>query len=96
MSRRIEGDGIIALNMDVLRERLRETFGGELQDTVAKNLNMAQGNVSKLLSGSQQPTLETIFHIAEVYNVSTDWLLGISERKRSVKTPGAVSYVWRP
>lgn len=80
------------LNMDILKNRLREAFGDDSQETVGKNLNMTQGNVSKLLSGSQQPTLETIFHIAETYNVSVDWLLGISEKKRSTKTAHAVSY----
>lgn len=78
-----KGGGTMALRMDILRDRLRETFGEDRQDTVAENLNMSQGNVSKILSGSQQPTLETIFHIAEAYNVSTDWLLGISKQKKA-------------
>lgn len=79
----------MALNMEILRNRLREAFGDDSQETVGKKLNMTQGNVSKLLSGSQQPTLETIFHIAEAYGVSVDWLLGISEKKRRVN---AMSY----
>ena len=69
----------MALNMDILRKRLREAFGSDSQETVGKKLNMTQGNVSKLLSGSQQPTLETIFHISEAYEVSADWLLGLSD-----------------
>ena len=81
------------LNKEILSSRLREAFGDDSQETVGKNLNMTQGNVSKLLSGSQHPTLETIFHIAKAYNVSVDWLLGISENKRSIKTSNAVAYV---
>lgn len=81
------------LNKEILCNRLREAFGDDSQETVGKKLNMTQGNVSKLLSGSQYPTLETIFHIAEAYNVSVDWLLGISENKRSIKSANAVSYV---
>ena len=74
----------MALNMTILRERLREAFGKDSQETVGKRLNMTQGNVSKLLAGLQQPTLETVFHVAEIYDVSVDWLLGISEKKNKV------------
>lgn len=45
------------LSSDIIRERLRMTFGSELQEVVAGKLNMSQGNVSKLLSGSQMPAL---------------------------------------
>ncbi len=74
----------MALNMTILRERLREAFGKDSQETVGRRLNMTQGNVSKLLAGLQQPTLETVFHVAEIYDVSVDWLLGISEKKNKV------------
>lgn len=69
----------MALKTELLRERLREVFGTESQEVIAQNLNMSQGNISKMLSGNQQPTLETVFHIAEKYNISVDWLLGLSE-----------------
>lgn len=82
----------MALDSKILRKRLKEAFGKDSQETVAKNLNMTQGNVSKLLSGNQQPTLETIYHIADVYNVSVDWLLGMSEKKRITKYAGRVTY----
>ena len=61
------------MGMDVqnLKTRLRETFGGDSQETVAQKLNMTQGNVSKILSGSQTPALDTIYQIAEVYEVSS-------------------------
>ncbi len=41
----------MALAIDVIKARLRETFGQDSQETVGKKLNMTQGNVSKLLSG---------------------------------------------
>ena len=82
----------MALNMEVLRVRLREAFGKDSQETIGSKLNMTQGNVSKLLSGSQQPTLETIYHIAQVYDVSVDWLLGLSDRKKISKAGINTSY----
>lgn len=80
---------VMALNADILKARLKEAFGSDSQETVGKKLNMTQGNISKLLSGSQQPTLETVYHIAEIYDVSVDWLLGKSETKRNA---GASTY----
>lgn len=45
------------LSSEIIKERLRMTFGSESQEVVAGKLNMSQGNVSKLLSGSQMPAL---------------------------------------
>lgn len=84
----------MSMGMDVqnLKTRLRETFGGDSQETVAQKLNMTQGNVSKILSGSQTPALDTIYQIAEVYEVSIDWLLGRSEEKRLINRSGHTTY----
>lgn len=69
----------MALNGIVIKERLKETFKGESQEVVARKLNMTQGSISKLLTGKQVPTLETLYHVAEMYGVSVDWLIGLSE-----------------
>ena len=69
------------VDSEVLKTRLREAFGSDSQETVGKKLNMSQGNISKLLSGSQQPTMDTIYSIAKIYGVSVDWLLGLSNKK---------------
>ena len=47
------------------------------QDQVAEILNMSRTNISKYETGDLEPTLETIGQLAEIYNVSTDWLFGI-------------------
>lgn len=72
----------MTMELDILKERLRETFGNDSQEIVGGKLNMTQGNVSKLLSGTQQPTLDTLYRIAEVYDVSVDWLTGLSKNKK--------------
>lgn len=82
----------MALNMDSIKERLREAFGSDSQETIGKNLNMTQGNVSKLLSGAQQPTVDTLLRIANVYDVSIDWLMGLSDRKKVIKPETGTTY----
>jgi transcriptional regulator with XRE-family HTH domain len=82
----------MALAIDVIKARLKEAFGQDSQETVGKKLNMTQGNVSKLLSGSQQPTLETIYHVSEIYGVSVDWLLGLSDKKEIYKSCEGITY----
>lgn len=82
----------MALDMEVLKQRLREILGNDSQENVGKKLNMTQGNVSKLLSGTQQPTLESIYHIAGIYDVSVDWILGLSDKKSIAKNGDETTY----
>ena len=80
------------LSSEIIKERLRMTFGSESQEAVAEKLDMSQGNVSKLLSGSQLPALDTLCSISEKYGVSVDWLLGISEQKKTPAKNNLSSY----
>lgn len=73
----------MALDGNVIKERLEEIFNGESQQTVADKLNMTQGSISKILTGKQLPTLETLYHIANIYGVSVDWILGLSPVKKT-------------
>ena len=79
----------MALDINIIKRRLKEAFGSDSQETVGGKLN----NVSKLLSGNQQPTLETIYHVAEAYDVSVDWLLGLTDRKIKEKTAEGTTYM---
>lgn len=78
------------INMEILKDRLNEVFKDDTQKNVGKKLYMTQGNVSKILSGNQHPSIDSLFYIAKAYGVSIDWLLGLSEKK---KLDGATSYV---
>lgn len=82
------------LDVVTFKTRLREVFGEVSQEVTGKKIGVGQGNVSKLVSfaSSQLPRADTLFRIAEEYNVSIDWLLGISEKKQIIKTADAVSY----
>ncbi len=81
------------LDVETFKNRLRETFGEDSQETAGKKIGVGQGNVSKLMSSSspQLPRADTLFRIAEEYNVSIDWLLGVSEKKQITRN-AAVSY----
>ena len=82
----------MALAIDIIKARMKEAFGQDSQETVGKKLNMTQGNVSKLLSRTQQPTLEKIYHVSEIYGVSVDWLLGLSDKKEIDKSCEGITY----
>ena len=82
----------MALITESIKDRLREAFGADSQETIGKKLNMTQGNVSKLLSGTQQPTIDTLYRIATTYDVSIDWLMGLSDRKKCIKPDSNVTY----
>ena len=47
------------------------------QQEVADNLNTSRSNITKYENGTLEPNIETIGMLAEIYNVSTDWLFGI-------------------
>ena len=66
----------------VLPGRLKEVFQGETQEATAKKLSTVQGTISKWLSGDAVPPTEIVLLIAEAYNVSVDWLFGLSNQKQ--------------
>lgn len=74
----------MAYDKKSVAERLKKIMM-DPQELIAKKLNMTQGNVSKLLSGAQQPTIDTLYKISEEYGVSADWILGLSKSKDIAK-----------
>lgn len=51
---------------------------------MAKFLGIPQVTLNYCLAGKRKPSLELIFHICDKYHVSSDWLLGLSERREPV------------
>lgn len=49
------------------------------QADVAKALTVTQGRVSKLETGRGQPTVPQIYQLANLFGVTADWLLGLSD-----------------
>lgn len=77
----------------IVGQRLSEVFMSEKQETTANRLNVEQGTVSKWKTGRQIPNPETLVMIADMYDVSLDWILGLSDvRERNSLSSDRISY----
>lgn len=68
----------------MLGERLRQIrMEKELsQAEVAKMLGVSQQAVANYETGLRQPDTLTLTKLAQIFNVSTDWLLGLTNLKK--------------
>lgn len=53
------------------------------QNELAKYLNIAQNTYSQYESGKREIPLSCLIKLCEYYNVSADYLLGLSNKKRN-------------
>ncbi len=53
---------------------------GYTQQYVADYLSTSRSNITKYENGTLEPNIETIGQLAELYNVTADWLLGIIKK----------------
>ena len=53
---------------------------GFTQVEVAKLLNIDKSTLAKYETGDREPDLDKLVDIAEFFNVTTDWLLGIGKK----------------
>lgn len=65
---------------DITLERIMQLKGNDSQEAFAKKIKSTQSNVSKMLNGTP-PSAATLKTLADVYKVSVDWLLGLSDEK---------------
>ncbi len=49
------------------------------QQYVSDVLCISRTNITKYETGALEPNIETIGQLAELYNVSTDWLFGVQK-----------------
>ena len=73
-------------DFDVTIKRIKELKGSDSQEVFAQKINMTQSNVSKMLGG-MPPSASTLIAISRAYDVSVDWLLGLSDRKSRKNFP---------
>ncbi len=59
---------------EILKEERKKH--GYTQQKIADYLNLARGSYAKYETGANFPTTENILKLAELYKVSTDYLLG--------------------
>ncbi|MBR0419225.1 MAG: helix-turn-helix transcriptional regulator [Erysipelotrichaceae bacterium] len=53
------------------------------QTEVAKKLNVSQRAYSHYENGTRQIPLEILISLAKLYSVSTDYILGLTDKKKS-------------
>ena len=61
---------------NIKRARIEKDY---TQQYVADVLATSRTNITKYENGTLEPNLETIEQLAELYNVSADWLFGIKK-----------------
>lgn len=70
---------------DVRLKELRE-HKGLTQKDLASKLNLTQSTIAYYESGKKLPTVDTLLSLAKYFNVSTDFLLGLSKVQRFSET----------
>ena len=67
--------------------RLKElrTDNDMLQSDLAEKLNLKSSAISKYEKGLTQPSIETIIKLADIFNVTVDYLVGASDIKILMK-----------
>lgn len=51
------------------------------QKDIAKYLNIKQNTYSQYENGQRQLPIDTLIKLAKFYNVSTDYILGLTDKK---------------
>lgn len=67
---------IFASRLKELREKI-----GLNQNKCAKKLNISRGSISFYENGERLPDIETIYNMATFFNVSADYLIGLTDVK---------------
>lgn len=67
--------------MDIFSKRLKELrkSAGYSQQQIAEKLKIRQQSYTRYESGIGEPNLETVAEIAKIFEVSADYLLGLSD-----------------
>ena len=75
-----EGDCVYKQNFS---ERIKKARieAGYTQPQVADELNIPKSSISKYETGNLEPDLEKLASLADFYNVSIDWLLGLGPKR---------------
>lgn len=70
----------------VVAERIREITNGETQQEIADRSEISRQAAGRIINGQNNPDIDTLLKIAQAYNVSADYLLGLSDVKSSDTT----------
>lgn len=76
---------------NVFKMRLKELRGNKSQLEVAKALNISRSALSYYESGERVPDINVLYSIAKYYDVSSDYLIGITDIKNSDTDTAAIA-----
>ena len=76
---------------DIFSQRLQtlRKSAGENQETLGAVIGIGKTGVSEMENGRKTTTLEKLAVICRYYNVSADYLLGLTDEKRPPDSPAA-------
>lgn len=65
----------------IFKERLTEAlkYDGRQQKEIAKLIGISPSNLSMYKKGDTEPTLEILYKICQVLDITSDYLLGLSD-----------------
>ena len=66
---------ILSLDLPAIGARIRALRGSMLQQELAQEMGISQGQLSKIESGRMAPTLETVVRLAYQFSKSLDWIV---------------------
>ena len=69
---------------EIIQQKLKNAREdiGLTQREIADRIEEPQSKIAKIESGTQSPDVEIIGKLAELYEVSLDWLFGVGPKKR--------------
>lgn len=75
------------MNLSKFSERLGELifYGQKTQAQLAAEVGCKQSSISRYLSGEALPTLETTVKLADYFNCTTDFILGLKSENEAGK-----------
>lgn len=80
------------IDYNIFRTRLKQLISnsGKTSRNIAIDIGIAIPSLSRYASGERKPDLEYVVRIAQYFNVSVEWLLGISDEE-AIKDSANVS-----
>ena len=73
---------------DLIADAVNDPLSKKTANSIAKDLDMSGSQISDYRNGKKNPNMDTLIKLANYFEVSTDWLLGLSEDPK--RQPSAV------
>ncbi|MCR5595550.1 MAG: helix-turn-helix domain-containing protein [Lachnospiraceae bacterium] len=67
---------------DIFLKRIKEAMGEDSIAEFSKKVGISEDDAAKILSGEEEVRSSIEVRIASAYEVSLDWLLGLTEDKK--------------